>query len=518
MNNYETELRRISRVLSEIAHTLEASDHRVERVERVLVLAREIIPSRECAILEVDGDRTVLYVAPAVADAERSELANKLESLYRLVAGGDEIGRSRGPLPSLALPVMGLDEIIGVIRVTADEMSFDARHLRLLSVIGAQLGAYLAMARLRDRDAAHVKELAAAHDFQRVLAGVVGHDLRNPLAVIQTVAASLLENTTDERQAVALERALRNAESASRLITDLVDVTESRVSGVIRVVPEDADFREIVESVIGDLRQAHPGRRIDFHPAAASLPGRFDAVRFAQIVTNLVINALVHGDPRLPVMVGLRADRESVVLTVQNSGPPILPELLSTIFDPFKQGAPKSRPHSVRGLGLGLYIVDRLTRGHGGDVHVTSSGEHGTIFSVRLPKHAADLRPSVPRLQAHSLVLIVDDEQDVRDVVAGLLQKRGYDTATASNGREALAQLRAGLRPGLILLDLHMPVMDGEEFCEECARNPALADIPIVVISSDTATAAKVAATHARGHLPKPVPFDRLLATIQSLH
>ncbi|MBA3463039.1 MAG: response regulator [Deltaproteobacteria bacterium] len=518
MNSYETELRRISRVLSEIAHTLEASDHRSERVDRVLVLAREIIPSRDCAVLEVDGDRTALYVAPAVPDEERETLVTRLESLYRLVSGGDEIGRSRDSVPSLALPVMGLDEVIGVIRVEPDGESYDARHLRLLSVVGAQVGAYLAMARLRDRDAAHVKELAAAHDFQRVLAGVVGHDLRNPLAVIQTVAASLLENATDERQAKALGRALRNAESATRLITDLVDVTESRVNGAIRVIPADADFCEIVASVVEDLRDAHPDRRIDFRSVVSTLPGRCDTVRFTQIVTNLVNNALVHSDPKLPVMVGLREDHDNVVLTVQNSGPPIAPELLATIFDPFKQGAPKVRPHSVRGLGLGLYIVDRLTRGHGGDVHVTSSAQHGTIFSVRVPKRAAVMRPSAPRLQADSLVLIVDDDQDVRDVVAGVLQKRGYDTATAANGREALAQLRAGLRPGLILLDLQMPVMDGETFCEECARSPALAEIPIVVISSDTATAAKLAATHARAHLSKPVPIDRLLATLESLH
>jgi signal transduction histidine kinase/CheY-like chemotaxis protein len=506
----ETELRRISRVLSEIANTLETSDHRSARIERALALCREIVPARECALLEVQGEASRLFVAPA---SEEATLTAPLMKLYRLVAGGDDIGRSADPMPSLALPVMGLDEVVGVIRVLPDGVPYDARHLRLLSVVAAQLGAYIAMARLRERDEAQTRELAAAHDFQRLLAGVVGHDLRNPLQVIKTVAAMLLEEAKDERQVKALSRALRNAEHASALITDLVDVTESRVSGTIRVVPEDADFTTIVENVVEDVRAAHPARAIELHARPAMLGGKCDHLRYAQIVTNLVNNALVHGDPARPIEVELHGDDHTVVLVVKNGGSPIPPELLPTIFDPFKQGAPRSRPHSVRGLGLGLYIVDRLARGHGGTVHCESNAS-GTTFTVRVPRYATADATIAPE---HTLVLIVDDDPDVRDVVSGLLQKRGYHTATAANGFEALGLLRAGLRPRLVLLDLHIPLMDGEQFCEACANSPDLADIPIVIISSDTASAVKLAANRTRGLLAKPVPLDQLLATIQNL-
>jgi len=518
MSTYESELRRISRVLSEVAHTLETSDNRAARVERALALTRDIVPARQCALLEVQGEHSTLYLSPPISAPDRQRLESRLTELYHLVAGGDEIGRSADALPSLSLPVMGLDEIIGVIRTEPGDITYDARHLRLLSVIAAQLGAYLSMTYLRERDRAQSRELAAAHDFQRLLAGIVGHDLRNPLAVIQTIASTLLETTSDERQISALKRALRNVEHATSLITDLVDVTESRVTGVIRVLPTDEDIHEIVEATIHDLRHAHPARTIQLSSNATQLAGQCDALRLAQIVTNLVNNAVIHGDPELPIEVALVAEASTIELSVRNRGPVIPPELLPTIFDPFKQGMPASRPHSVRGLGLGLYIVDCLTRGHGGTVHVASSMEQGTAFTVRLPRDAVSSRAHPVPAAKPSLVMIVDDDTDVRNAVSAVLKQRGYATAEAVNGRDALDQLRAGLRPGVILLDLQMPVMDGHAFSDACAQDPELASIPIVVVSSHTASAVKLAATRARAYLSKPVPFDRLLAMIESVH
>ena len=206
MSSHETNVRRLARLLSDISHTLESSEDRRRRVERCLSLTREIIPSRRCALLEVQRGAVTLYVSPGEDREARDALSQKLVQLYRLIAEGEAIGRSGDSAPSLALPVMGLDEIIGVIRVEADEGAFDAMQLRLLSVVATQLGAYLAMVRLRERDLQRARELEAAHDFQRLLTGVVSHDLRNPLAVISTVASNLLETTNDPRQARALER------------------------------------------------------------------------------------------------------------------------------------------------------------------------------------------------------------------------------------------------------------------------------------------------------------------------
>lgn len=390
MSEHETDVRRLARILSEISHSLESSDDRQRRVERVLELARDLVPSRRCALLEVHDEVSSLYVSPPGGHDDRRSLLEKLTVLYRLVAGRDEIEGASDGGSSLALPVMALDHVVGVIRVEPDREAYDVGHLRLLSIVAAQLGAYLAMVRLRERDAARTREIEAAHDFQRLLAGVVGHDLRNPLAVITMAISSMLGTTTDVPQARKLERALRNAEQATRLITDLVDVTESRVTGTIGVALQDADFHEVIERTVDDLRQAYGTRTIELVTVPGrSARGRFDPIRVSQIVTNLVINAVVHGDPTRPVRVKLAEERDEIVITVHNWGAPIAASLLPTIFDPFKQGAAAARPPSARGLGLGLYIVDCLTRGHGGTVGVASDAETGTVFRVRLPRRAA---------------------------------------------------------------------------------------------------------------------------------
>lgn len=117
----------------------------------------------------------------------------------------------------------------------------------------------------------------------------------------------------------------------------------------------------------------------------------------------------------------------------------------------------------------------------------------------------------------HALIMVVDDDRDVRDGIVELLQKRGYRVVQATDGAHALGQLRSGVIPALILLDLQMPRMTGEELAAECARDPALAGIPILIISSDTTRAVKVAASGARGFLSKPMLANRLISTIQNL-
>ena len=114
-------------------------------------------------------------------------------------------------------------------------------------------------------------------------------------------------------------------------------------------------------------------------------------------------------------------------------------------------------------------------------------------------------------------ILIVDDDEDIRMGLAAVLEKRGYEVASAADGLDALRQLRGGLRPKLIFLDYTMPVMNGEEFCEQCSANPELAAIPIVVVSADTASALKLAQSRSLALLQKPVPVDKLIAALEAV-
>jgi CheY-like chemotaxis protein len=111
-------------------------------------------------------------------------------------------------------------------------------------------------------------------------------------------------------------------------------------------------------------------------------------------------------------------------------------------------------------------------------------------------------------------ILIVEDDVDIRDAMSALLESRGYAVSVARHGAEALEQLKAGSRPCIILLDLMMPVMDGWTFCQETERDPALAGIPILIVSAVTRLDSKTASVRSVAQLSKPLNFDDLLATL----
>lgn len=526
--DYDAILRRLARTLSEMGHVLESADQPQDRIRRVLELTAELVPYRRCALLwrTPEGAHDVIVV-PASATEDGGALLGVLMRVLRFVEKAEEIGRSADPQRSLTLPVIGLDEIFGLVRVEpADDFAYEARHVRLLSVVAAQLGAYLTMIRLRAQEARRLQELAAAHDFQQLLVGVVSHDLRNPLGVIIAVAQSLLRTTKDERQIKSLERALNSARRASRIINDLLDVTHVRVSGGMRINRQQVDLRTVLSEAVDDLRIAHPGRELRLETMGeAAAPGEWDPDRVTQAATNLINNALQHGEPASPVVIRLEPRTDDVVIEVHNRGPAIARDALSLLFDPFKRGSQAKR-RVGGGLGLGLYIVDQIVRSHGGTLEVNSTDAEGTTFRLLLPRHGEATQSAGSGggddaahggLEGRATVMVVDDEPDVRSGVAELLERRGHKVVTAANGEDALEQLRAGLVPGLILLDLAMPVMDGQTFYGICQADPALSAIPIFILSGDVASALKLTRAGGTEFLAKPVHAQALLAAVERI-
>jgi CheY-like chemotaxis protein len=115
----------------------------------------------------------------------------------------------------------------------------------------------------------------------------------------------------------------------------------------------------------------------------------------------------------------------------------------------------------------------------------------------------------------HHPVLVVEDDEDIRETMIDVLESRGYSVAAATHGGEALAQLQNGGTPCIILLDLMMPVMDGWAFCQEIEKDPALAAIPLIVVSAASRQDPRTARIHAVEHIPKPLDVGKLLATLE---
>jgi signal transduction histidine kinase len=184
-----------------------------------------------------------------------------------------------------------------------------------------------------------------------------------------------------------LRRIASSADRMGRMIHDLLDVTRSRLGGGLPLEPKPIDLVIVCKQVIDELEIAHSKRTIELD-APSEVPGVWDPDRLAQVVSNLLGNALDYGAPETPVRVTVDDRGAEVSLSVNNQGPAIEPDAAARLFDPFQQGAQDGRATRGRGLGLGLFIVKAIVEAHGGSIAVASTPDAGTTFHVRLPRSA----------------------------------------------------------------------------------------------------------------------------------
>jgi PAS domain S-box-containing protein len=231
-------------------------------------------------------------------------------------------------------------------------------------------------------------EKQARADFERQLIGIVSHDLRNPLQAILLGARALLRHEgLDERHTRGLVRIQASAERAARLVTDLLDFTQVRLGSGLRVERRPLELAPFVRQVLAEVEAAHPERTLEVH-ASGDTRGRWDSDRLAQVVTNLVDNALKYSPRDSSVRVRVLGADGAVTFVVQNRGEPIPQDKLPLLFLPLQRATDRVDRES-RSVGLGLFIVDHIARAHGGSVAVSSNPEEGTTFSVWLPRGEA---------------------------------------------------------------------------------------------------------------------------------
>jgi signal transduction histidine kinase len=226
---------------------------------------------------------------------------------------------------------------------------------------------------------------AQVDQARNLFLGMLGHDLRNPLQVIQMTAAYLAALNTDAKVSEATGRLINSGRHMHALLDDLLDFNRTELGLGINITPGDVDLGQLLASELDQLRAANPGRRIDLEVQGDTC-GSWDSKRLQQLLGNLVRNAIKYGAPGTPVYVGLNGDAAGVVLEVRNSGPVIEQSDLDQIFDPLKRGSDhENRCDTDGSLGLGLYIAREIAKGHGGSIEARSD-ETETVFAVRLPQ------------------------------------------------------------------------------------------------------------------------------------
>lgn len=356
----------------------------------------------EAAILLVDGD-------PANLASMRSLVEGMGRPVIAVTTGPDAIvslGQQAVALIVMAVKTPGLDGFDTVEKIRADKrwghipiVFFTAVHDDpataargyalgavdyvtmpfnvdvLTAKLRALVGWYEHGERLRIETVMLASERAAHAERERIL-GIVAHDLRSPLAVIQTGADYLhSRGGLRDNEAKVVGRIQRNAGRMGRLISDLLDFTRMQ-NGPLTIRPRPASLADIVAEAVEDLQLLNP-RAIEV-TVQTTRGTTCDEDRVTQAISNLVLNAMQHSAATARVTVVLREHDDAFELSIWNEGE-LAAKDAATLFQPFRRGG------ASVGMGLGLYISQQIARAHGGDLTMTTSSTGGTTFCLRLP-------------------------------------------------------------------------------------------------------------------------------------
>jgi signal transduction histidine kinase len=249
-------------------------------------------------------------------------------------------------------------------------------------ILASKVEVFLQLHRQKLQLAREMQERTETLRVNEMFTAMLGHDLRGPLAAI-LMSAQMLQRRPDEASQKIGARLSASGKWMNRMIEDMLDLARVRLGEGLPLVRREVDLGGVIDRVVSERQAATPGRRIDV-AYVGELTGEWDADRLTQVVSNLIGNAIHHGDPAQPVNVRLDgSDPAKVVFAVVNGGS-IAPSVLPHIFDPFRGGQRGSS--RSEGLGLGLYIVKQIVEAHGGEVHVSSVEGEQTRFRVTLPR------------------------------------------------------------------------------------------------------------------------------------
>ncbi|HEV2911889.1 MAG TPA: PAS domain S-box protein [Pyrinomonadaceae bacterium] len=537
-------------------------------------LTRLVVPDLAdwCAVDILGDDGSINRLAVAHIDPAKVEWANELQQRY-----------PPNPKAERGVPLVlrtGISELYPDI---SDELlveaALDDEHLQIMRAIGftsvmivplsahgRTLGAITFVAaesgrRYGEADLAFAEDLARraasaienarlyrnAQDANRTkdeFLATLSHELRTPMTAIMGWTYLMRGGQLDEKNfARALETIQRNARSQTQLIDDLLDISRV-ITGKLRLDVRAVDLGAVIQAAADSLQPAADAKGIRLRslldPSAGPISG--DPDRLQQVVWNLLSNAIKFTPRGGSVEVRLERANSHVEIVVSDTGKGIAPEFLPHVFERFRQ-ADQTITRSHGGLGLGLDIVRQLVELHGGAVHVASPGEgQGATFTVTLPlmpvrteppdngtarrvhptaRSAPAIFDSAPPPELRDLkILIVDDEQDTRELLIVLLTNYGARVVSAASAAEGLEFLeREG--PDVMVCDIGMPGEDGYSFIRKVRSLPAERGgrTPAAALTAYAREEDRMRALMAgyQLHVAKPVNPAELITVVASL-
>jgi len=358
---------------------------------------------------------------------------------------------------------------------------------------------------------------------------MLAHELRNPLAPIRNAVHIMQDgHVTHATMNWARDVIGRQADHMARLIDDLLDASRI-VQGKVVVKRQKLGLRSLVERSIEASSPGLAGReqalKLDLPEQAIELDG--DAVRLAQVLSNLINNASKFSGPGTCITLSAAYAEDEVKISVRDTGSGIDAAFLPHIFELFAQ-ADQSLDRSQGGLGIGLTLVKHLVELHGGRVTAHSGGAgKGTEIVVALPARlepkaeaapaalAVHERPPVEKTKAAARILVVDDVAASADTLMTLLEMEGFEVKTASEGMAAL-KIAEDFRPEVVLLDIGLPGMNGFEVAHRLRTQPGSRDALMIALTGygEAESRSRSAQAGFDFHMVKPADVNLLLSML----
>jgi PAS domain S-box-containing protein len=411
----------------------------------------------------------------------------------------------------------------------AEVTSFSPEDRAFMLTLGHLCGQAIARARLYEAEQRARTQAEAANRIKDEFLAILSHELRSPLNPILGWTRLLRSRKFDEK---ATDRALeiieRNAKLQTQLIEDLLDVSRI-LRGKLVLNESPVNLVTLIEAALETVRLAAQTKEIQIQTVFEANVGQVsgDANRLQQVVWNLLSNAIKFTPPQGRVEVRLEQVGSQVQIHVRDTGKGISPEFLPYVFEYFRQEN-SSTTRQFGGLGLGLAIVRYLTELHGGSVHAESAGEGlGSTFTVTLPLMAKAVEVAPEPISSQGAadldglrILVVDDETDIRELVAFILEQSGAEVTVAASAEEALVALNQSV-PDVLLSDIGMPDVDGYMLMRQVRTFSAQqgGQIPAIALTAYAGEYNQQQAFQAgfQLHISKPVEPEELVKAIAHL-
>lgn len=360
-----------------------------------------------------------------------------------------------------------------------------------------------------------VRQNKAKDDFLAML----GHELRNPLNAINSAIAVIgfsgvkAESANRARTIIA-----RQSQHLSRIVDDLLDLSRV-ISGKIMLSRQPLELGALVANCVETLITT--GRTADYALEISTEIAWVDAdpTRIEQVVVNLLDNAIKYTPSGGDISISANREDGNVILEIRDSGVGIAADLLPHVFDVFVQGE-SSLDRAQGGLGIGLALVRQLIELHGGSIEAQSDGPGlGSVFIVRLPSAApAKVRQPAALDALHGAqcrILLIEDNEDGRDMMCTMLAEYGHIILEAADGLEGV-RIAGQAKPDMALIDIGLPTIDGYEVARRLRADPATAEIRLIALTGYGLAEDQRLAMEAGFdlHLVKPVNFEQLLVAI----